>query len=99
MQKVGRNDPCFCGSGKKYKKCHGLPVQVASGKREERIRQGDSPQLIGTWGLPGIPFFMTITRLNSKNPADPRNAAPSSGSPGKYKVRFILSRPGYSPLA
>jgi preprotein translocase subunit SecA len=20
---VGRNDPCFCGSGKKYKKCHG----------------------------------------------------------------------------
>ena len=22
--KVGRNDPCPCGSGKKYKKCHGL---------------------------------------------------------------------------
>jgi preprotein translocase subunit SecA len=22
-QKVGRNDPCPCGSGKKYKKCHG----------------------------------------------------------------------------
>lgn len=21
MQKVGRNDPCPCGSGKKYKKC------------------------------------------------------------------------------
>ena len=21
--KVGRNDPCPCGSGKKYKKCHG----------------------------------------------------------------------------
>ncbi len=21
--KVGRNDPCSCGSGKKYKKCHG----------------------------------------------------------------------------
>jgi len=20
---VGRNDPCPCGSGKKYKKCHG----------------------------------------------------------------------------
>jgi uncharacterized protein len=19
----GRNDPCWCGSGKKYKKCHG----------------------------------------------------------------------------
>ena len=22
-QKVGRNDPCPCGSGKKYKQCHG----------------------------------------------------------------------------
>jgi preprotein translocase subunit SecA len=22
-QKLGRNDPCWCGSGKKYKKCHG----------------------------------------------------------------------------
>jgi len=22
-QQIGRNDPCFCGSGKKYKKCHG----------------------------------------------------------------------------
>jgi len=23
-RKVGRNDPCPCGSGKKYKKCHGM---------------------------------------------------------------------------
>ncbi len=22
--KVGRNDPCWCGSGKKYKRCHGI---------------------------------------------------------------------------
>jgi preprotein translocase subunit SecA len=22
-QRIGRNDPCFCGSGLKYKKCHG----------------------------------------------------------------------------
>jgi preprotein translocase subunit SecA len=25
-EKVGRNDPCPCGSGKKYKKCHGKQV-------------------------------------------------------------------------
>ncbi len=24
LPKVGRNDPCPCGSGKKYKKCHGM---------------------------------------------------------------------------
>ena len=23
MPKIGRNDPCPCGSGKKYKHCHG----------------------------------------------------------------------------
>ena len=23
VKKVGRNDPCPCGSGKKYKQCHG----------------------------------------------------------------------------
>ncbi len=27
--KVGRNDPCPCGSGKKYKKCHGAAATVA----------------------------------------------------------------------
>jgi len=26
--KVGRNDPCPCGSGKKYKKCHGAQATV-----------------------------------------------------------------------
>jgi hypothetical protein len=23
QEKIGRNDPCWCGSGKKYKRCHG----------------------------------------------------------------------------
>ena len=25
-KKVGRNDPCPCGSGKKYKNCHGKGI-------------------------------------------------------------------------
>jgi YD repeat-containing protein len=29
MDKVGRNDPCPCGSGRKYKKCHGAPAADA----------------------------------------------------------------------
>ncbi|MCL5671733.1 MAG: SEC-C metal-binding domain-containing protein [Acidobacteria bacterium] len=29
-EKIGRNDPCPCGSGKKYKKCHGAPTAVAA---------------------------------------------------------------------
>lgn len=23
-RQIGRNEPCFCGSGKKFKKCHGM---------------------------------------------------------------------------
>jgi preprotein translocase subunit SecA len=26
-KKVGRNDPCPCGSGKKYKNCHGKAAE------------------------------------------------------------------------
>jgi hypothetical protein len=28
--KVGRNDPCPCGSGKKYKKCHMETYEAAA---------------------------------------------------------------------
>jgi hypothetical protein len=34
MAKPGRNDPCYCGSGKKYKQCH-LRIDAAK-EREER---------------------------------------------------------------
>ena len=27
QDKIGRNEPCPCGSGKKYKKCHGMITQ------------------------------------------------------------------------
>ena len=27
-RKIGRNDPCLCGSGKKYKHCHGASSDV-----------------------------------------------------------------------
>jgi uncharacterized protein YecA (UPF0149 family) len=29
-RKLGRNDPCHCGSGRKYKKCH-LPIDEGWG--------------------------------------------------------------------
>ena len=30
MSKTGRNDICHCGSGKKFKKCHGAKTASAS---------------------------------------------------------------------
>jgi SEC-C motif len=43
MAKVGRNEPCPCGSGKKYKKCHGgpdsAPPTAALAAMEEWVRE------------------------------------------------------------
>ncbi len=38
MDRAGRNDPCPCGSGKKYKKCCLADTFVQIGK-EESIRK------------------------------------------------------------
>ncbi|HVB29486.1 MAG TPA: SEC-C metal-binding domain-containing protein [Terriglobia bacterium] len=41
-EKIGRNDPCPCGSGKKYKKCHGAPAAVAAGADKTDPASGSS---------------------------------------------------------
>ena len=33
---IGRNDPCHCGSGKKYKKCHIEKDELADRKEREK---------------------------------------------------------------
>lgn len=38
MAKIGRNDPCPCGSGKKYKHCH-LPIDQAGQQQQLRQRR------------------------------------------------------------
>lgn len=38
MPKLGRNDPCPCGSGKKYKFCH-LPLEEAAQAEQLRLRR------------------------------------------------------------
>lgn len=47
MEKTGRNDPCPCGSGKKYKKCC-LPLEqgIGSGKHIEDILQYTSKWIL-----------------------------------------------------
>src|SRR3712207_7812363 len=50
-QKVGRNDPCPCGSGKKYKKCHGradggVPSTAVVARSEEHTSELQSRQYL-----------------------------------------------------
>ncbi|MFV9503744.1 MAG: YecA family protein [Oscillochloridaceae bacterium umkhey_bin13] len=42
--KIGRNDPCPCGSGKKYKDCH-LPIEAAERTTQLRLRQAQDTLL------------------------------------------------------
>ena len=37
MSKPGRNDPCYCGSGKKYKQCHLREDQAKERERREQL--------------------------------------------------------------
>src|SRR3989344_1938932 len=43
-EKVGRNDPCPCGSGKKYKKCHGAGNWLSSECMKDRAKSAQEIQ-------------------------------------------------------
>lgn len=40
MAKIGRNDPCPCGSGRKYKQCHG-PIDAVRELEQRQLRQAN----------------------------------------------------------
>ena len=40
MSKMGRNELCHCGSGKKFKRCHGLSTDSAKSGRVLMIAVG-----------------------------------------------------------
>jgi len=42
--KIGRNDPCYCGSGKKYKHCHLIKDEEArEALRGSEINRANEP--------------------------------------------------------
>ncbi len=53
-EKIGRNDPCHCGSGLKLKRCHGdfVKIEVAGRAYQEKFNElieleKSKPGLIG----------------------------------------------------
>ncbi len=54
MVKIGRNQPCPCGSGKKYKRCHGDPLhpnslpapQEVTGAVRKAMRRHEAEELV-----------------------------------------------------
>ena len=49
---LGRNDPCWCGSGKKYKKCH-LDSDAAKDREAAYAAQFASRKRVGDGVVPG----------------------------------------------
>jgi uncharacterized protein YecA (UPF0149 family) len=65
LRELGRNDPCSCGSGKKYKKCHlvadeearskALAQAAATAKASAEAQEKDDKEKQGHHPEPGIP--------------------------------------------
>lgn len=96
MSSVGRNEPCPCGSRRKYKKCHGAPSNESAGLMDRTHKSAPTMQM-DIMGVPGLQHHL-LMRPHYANPHDPRNFGALGGVPGKYKVVFTLSRPGFSLL-
>jgi hypothetical protein len=94
MAKVGRNEQCPCGSGKKYKKCHGGTPVVERGAQAARGQTAAVQVPLNPIGMPGqVHHIIFVGRF--ADPNDQRNVSGPSGQPGRYKVVFVFSRPGY----
>ena len=61
---LGRNDPCHCGSGKKYKQCH-LGKDEATA-REARAKAADEAPAVES--APTKTPAQTATRANTQQP-------------------------------
>jgi hypothetical protein len=66
MKKVGRNDPCPCGSGKKFKKC--CESQMLGGKfRATKIESDSAASIQKTVGLTSL-FQSRLSETPKKPP-------------------------------
>lgn len=91
MGKTGRNDPCHCGSGKKYKKCH---ADLDRNIKQKITHPTPISHNLPQQGLPGTSQVFTIVPTY-QDPMDIRNRDDDQGHRGEYEMVVTLSRPGY----
>lgn len=91
MGKIGRNAPCHCGSGKKYKKCH---ADIDRNIEQKIKHPTPMSHVLPQQGLPGTSQVFTIVPTYP-DPLDIRNRGDDQGHEGEYEMVVTLSRPGY----
>jgi hypothetical protein len=92
MGSIGRNEPCPCNSGKKFKKCHGL---LPPGNLNfEHLGTVGTKAKAAEFKLPGVPG-MNLDLVIQAGYSDRESLKNVSNLPGQYKVLFTLHRSGY----
>lgn len=104
LRKIERNQPCPCGSGKKFKHCHGSPVSAQSGTSRDRVVKNPDGSIQLSVSIPhdelGPPFgykeLIFVPAFDERD-MQPGEQQPSpAGSPGEYEVTFVFARPEIS---
>lgn len=91
--KLGRNEPCHCGSGKKFKKCHGA-FQPARVSAPTEIPLDATSGELSHSGFPGE--HQNLTLVNTFR-SDLGIGSTHEGDVGKYDLVFVLVRPCFAP--
>ena len=60
LLKVGRNDPCPCGSGKKYKECHEKEGEAWLEKMTDRLDRQRRREQRALMKAQGIPWYRRL---------------------------------------
>ena len=67
MSKIGRNEPCPCGSGKKYKKCHLKEEVEANSEKNDSQEKMNFDQLIRQYNSVQILGLLAALQVNPAN--------------------------------
>ncbi len=93
LPKVGRNDPCPCGSGKKYKYCHGR-TEIAGETADAIVAEGNStaaaasPAMVGQEAAAqSAPKGRSVPAESSRQKPPRGRATPSSGQSSSQRGR------------
>ncbi|HVE48924.1 MAG TPA: DUF5672 family protein, partial [Casimicrobiaceae bacterium] len=105
---VGRNDPCPCGSGKRYKQCHGAIAAPTTAQRDtaspdELVRRGIEAQQRGDLGAAESSYRAALARapehphaLHYQGMVEYQRSRPAAALPALlHAVELVPSEPEF----